>query len=90
VTYEHAVRLLESQDRNIRKINGKRFEKDGWEYRLVYEGGFAACIRIDRRLVGKRKFEYFDLVSAADCLTAEEAERLVEEEIQRKVQKKIS
>lgn len=52
MTYEMAKVLIGTQERRIRKIDGVRFEHKGFEYRLVYEGGFAAFVRIDRRQNG--------------------------------------
>lgn len=73
MTYEIAKTLIGAQERRISKINGIRFEYEGFEYRLTYEGGFAAFVRIDRRQIGKRNFKYFSGFGAYDCLNAEEA-----------------
>lgn len=67
MTYENAKIILGLQNRNIRKVNGVRFVRDGYEYRITYFGGFAAYVGIDRRQLGKRNFKYFGGVSASDC-----------------------
>jgi len=60
--------ILKLQDNNIKKINNFRFIKDGFEYRITYRGGFTRYVAIDRRLIGKRKFEYFGGIGAYDCM----------------------
>lgn len=79
MTYEMAKALVDTQERKIRKIDGVRFEHKGFEYRLVYEGGFAAFIRIDRRQIGKRNFKYFKGFGAYNCWNAEEAFERIKE-----------
>lgn len=69
MTYEQAVKLIYTQERRIRKVDGVRFEYKGYEYRLTYFGGFAAYVGIDRRQVGKRNFKYFSGIGAHDCWT---------------------
>lgn len=73
MTYKNAVSFLNAQDRNLRKMNNTRFIHNGYEYRLMYRGGFAAYVAIDRRKVGKRNFKYYDGMSVYQCWTAEEA-----------------
>ena len=81
MTYQNAVRLLSAQDRNIRKVNGTRFVKDGYEYRVTYRGGFASYVAIDRRKIGKRNFQYFGGVGAGHCWTVEDVMELVMEKV---------
>ena len=83
MTYEYAVRLLQAQDRNIRKVNNTRFIENGYEYRVKYMGGLAAYVAIDRRRIGTRNFKYFGGVSAVHCWTAGDAMRLVEKEVEK-------
>ena len=84
MTYSTACILLSVQDRNLRKIKNVRFVSGEYEYRIDYRGGFASYIAIDRRKIGKRRFEYFGGVSAAHCMSSESAMNLVMEEIQKK------
>ena len=73
MTYKEAVAFLGMQDRSIRKINGVRFVYDGYEYRMRYEGGFAAFVSIERREVGKRNFKYYKGFGAYNCWNSREA-----------------
>ena len=77
MTYAQAVRFLDRQDNNLRKINNTRFVFDGYEYRVTYRGGFACYVAIDRRAVGTRNFKYFGGVGAYHCWTVGEAMDLV-------------
>lgn len=72
MTYEMAKALIGVQEKRISKINGVHFDYKGFEYRLVYEGGFTAFIRIDRRQIGRRNFKYFKGFGAYNCWNAEE------------------
>ena len=69
MTYSEAVAVLDMQDRKIKKIDGTRFEHDGYEYRLKYEGGFTCFVAIERRRVGKRNFKYYKGFGAFGCWT---------------------
>ena len=69
MTYNEAISILGAQERNLRKIKDVRFTHDGYEYRVRYEGGFAAFVSIDRRQIGKRIFEYYTGFGAYDCWT---------------------
>ena len=82
---ETAYAILNAQDKCIRKVNDRRFVYDGYEYRLMYGGGFAAYVGIDRREVGKRNFKYFSGVSAYDCLTVGQVMDKVMSRIKEKV-----
>lgn len=73
MNYEQAVAFLRSQGRNLRKINNVRFIHKGYEYRLKYEGGFAAFVSIERREVGRRNFKYYSGFGAYHCWNAGEA-----------------
>lgn len=72
MTYNEARLILNMQDRNLRKVNNTRFVDNGYEYRVTYCGGFASYVAIDRRKIGKRKFEYFGGLGAYDCWTVGE------------------
>ena len=84
MTYGEAVALIGAQERRISKVNNVRFVEDGYEYRLTYKGGFAAYVGIDRRAVGKRRFEYFGGVGAYNCWSVEEVMDLVMKEVKKK------
>lgn len=72
MTYGEACVILNMQDRKIRKINGFRFEHNGYEYRTTYCGGFCPMARLDRRAVGKRNFKWFDSVDISRCRNIKE------------------
>ena len=84
MNYSMAKIILEYQDQQIRKVDGFRLKGGGYEYRIVYEGGFSAFVRIDRRQVGRRVFRYFAGVSAADCRDYSDVMHLVREEIRKR------
>lgn len=67
MTYPKACAILNRQARMLRRINGIRITHGRYEYRFVYEGGFSAFVRLDRRPIGGRKYAYYDAVSAASC-----------------------
>lgn len=69
MTYNEALTIVGAQERNLKKINGLKFVLGEYEYRLTYEGGFSAFVRIDRREIGKRRFIYFSGFGAYDCLS---------------------
>ena len=83
MTYEYAVRFLDTQSRNLRQIRNIKFFHNGYEYRADYRGGFSAYIAIDRRKIGTRNFKYFGGVGASSCFTATKAMELVYEEVKR-------
>ena len=84
MTYTQAVRFLDTQNRNLRKVNNTRFIHEGYEYRVTYRGGFAAYVAIDRRRVGTRNFQYFGGVGAYHCWTVGEVMDLVMKEVEKK------
>lgn len=47
-----------NRDKGLRCLNGMRFARGGYEYKLTYSGGFAPCLSADRRKVGTRNFKY--------------------------------
>ena len=62
------------RDRAMRSLNGYKFVRGGYEYRLGYSGGFAPCIFVDRRAVGKRNFKCTSIhVNPDEYATANEA-----------------
>lgn len=67
MNYYTAVAMLQMQDRRLKRVNGLRFLKEGFEYRLMYSGGFVPLVKLDRRAVGRRKFQYFATVDVSDC-----------------------
>lgn len=84
MTYSTAVKILDAQDRNIRKVNNLRFVQDGYEYRVKYIGGFSSYVAIDRRRCGTRNFQYFGGVGAYNCWTVGEVMDLVYKEVEKK------
>ena len=82
---ETAYAIVNAQDRCIRKVHNRRFVYGGYEYRLMYSGGFAAYVGIDRRAVGKRNFKFFGGIGAYDCLTVGQVMDKVMAEIKKKV-----
>ena len=84
MTYEYAKKFLQTQDRNIRRVNGIKIQHNGYEYRLTYKGGFASYVAIDRREIGRRNFKYFGGVGAYHCWTATQVIDLVMQEINKK------
>lgn len=84
MTYTQAVRFLDRQNKNLKKVNGMRFVYGGYEYRVKYEGGFAAFVRIDRRLVGTRNFKYYSGFGAYHCWNVGQVMDMVMKEIERK------
>lgn len=85
MTYEYAVKLIGCQTNNLRKVNGAKFEFGDFEYRLTYEGGFAAFVAIDRRKIGTRNFKYFSGFGAFGCWTAGQVMEKAMEKIKSKV-----
>ena len=83
MTYFDAKLLVGKQERNLKKINGVRFVEGGYEYRLSWYGGFACYVAVDRRKVGKRKFEYFSGVSAVHCWSVGQVMDLVMDEVRK-------
>lgn len=75
--------ILATQNARISKLNNKRFVYKDFEYRLLYEGGFAPAITIERRQIGKRNFKYFDLVDVSRCYGQNGAMQLVMNEIEK-------
>ena len=72
MTYAMAKVILENQYNALKKVNGTRFMYKGYEYKVMFEGGFSYFVGIYRRFVGKRNFKYFDGFGAYDCHNAKE------------------
>lgn len=72
MTYAMAKIILEGQHKALKKVDGTRFMHKGYEYKVVYEGGFSSYVGIYRRLVGKRNFKYFSGFGAYECGDASE------------------
>ena len=53
-----AERIIATQRNNLRKANNARFENNGFEYRIIYNGGLSEFMAIFGRPVGKRNFHY--------------------------------
>ena len=85
MTYENAKFILAMQHNALKKIRDVRFIHKNYEYRIDYRGGFASYIAIDRREVGKRNFKFFGGVGAYNCMSADDAMKLVYKEIIGKV-----
>ena len=78
MTYKDACIILTAQNNSLRKVNGVRFTEGSYEYRINYEGGFAAFVSVDRRQIGKRNFKGF---GAYNCRNAEQVLDIVAEKI---------
>ena len=81
MTYNEAISILGAQERKLSKIKDVRFTHDGYEYRVRYEGGFAAFVSVDRRQIGKRNFKYFTGFGAYDCWTVSQVLDRVKSEV---------
>ena len=68
-----AYAIVRSQNLRIRKLHGEKFVHNGYEYRIMYEGGFATFVSLYRREVGKRNFKYYKGTGCYDCIGAAEA-----------------
>lgn len=77
MTYGMAKAILECQHKALKKVDNTRFVHNGYEYKVVYEGGFASFIGIYRRAVGKRNFKYFKGFGAYNCANASEVMGMV-------------
>ena len=75
--------ILDIQNRNLRSLNEKRIIRDGYEYRILHFGGIAQYMAIDCRKTGKKKFRYFGGISAAHCLTTDDAMQLIMDKIEK-------
>lgn len=67
MNYIQACSILREQDKNISKINGTRFIRNGFEYRIKYCPGFCPMARVDRRPIGCRNFVYITSVDLSHC-----------------------
>ena len=67
MTIESARRIIADQHARIRTRNKKRFEHDGYEYEIRYEGGFTEFVSLWRRQIGKRYFTYYKGCGCWDC-----------------------
>lgn len=81
MTVEYAKQFLSAQHNNLKKLNNLRITANGYEYRILYYGGFASYFAIDRRKIGKRNFKYFDGISGYDCFTAQSVLKKILEKI---------
>ena len=84
MTYDFAIKLVQYQKRNLKKVNGIVIEYKGYQYRLTYFGWFSEYIGIDRRLIGKRNYKYFSGIGAWHYLSAMGAVAACMEEIEKK------
>ena len=77
-----ARKVVDIQNNSIRKIDNTRLTDGGYEYKLIYEGGFTSFISITRREIGRKKFEYFGGIAGykfVDCIgVLKEAIRIIE------------
>jgi len=65
-------RVIRTQSESIKQAHNERFEMDGYEFRIIYEGGLAESIAILRRRIGDRNFKYFDGFSAYKLYSKEQ------------------
>lgn len=72
MTVMRARTIVGKQTDNLRKVNGKRFVRNGYEYKVVYDGGISCYVALYRRQVGKRNFQYYTGFGAYECWNAEE------------------
>ncbi len=84
MTYDFAIKLVQYQKRNLKKVNGIVIDHKGYQYRLTYYGGFSEYIAIDRRQIGKRNYKYFSGIGAYHCLSVAGAVAECMEEIKKK------
>ena len=77
MNYYTARALMDLQAKRLRRISGERIMHNGYEYRLLYCGGFAPTVKIDRREIGKRNFKYFKTADVHNCGTADDAMKVV-------------
>lgn len=63
-----ASTILEARKNRIRKYNNVRFRMNGFEYRLVYEGGWVGFLTVQRRSERKPhgRFEYVNTFAEDD------------------------
>lgn len=87
-TTKFAYSLIHNQEKNVRKIDGLHMVYGNHEYRIRYIGGFAMYIGIDRREIGKKKYQYFSGISAVHCLGLNTAVEMVKREIEDKLKNK--
>lgn len=78
-----AERFIRMQKENLRKVNNYRFTKNGYEYRISYDGGLSEFISIYGRREGtSNQFRYIHGFSAYKMTNKEQiiakAEELVE------------
>lgn len=57
--------LINRQAKELKKLNAEylRFTWNGYQYRFVYDGNEEMYVRIDRRIIGARKFFFYDCIS---------------------------
>ena len=79
--YYTAKMILEMQDKALKKINNTRVVHGGYEYKIVYEGGFSNFIGIYRRMIGKRNFKFFDGFGAYNCGNSSEVYNIAMQKI---------
>ena len=86
MTYKYARTVIDLQNRNLRSLSKIRlFDYSAKiEYRLTYEGGFAAFLSIEHRWINGRKFYWFGGVGLAHCLTVEQGLKKAIDEIFRR------
>ena len=73
------------RDRSMRSLDGYRFKRKGYEYRLTYSGGFAPCVSAERREIGKRIFKYVSIghIDLDHCYDGDEVLSIIYDRIDR-------
>lgn len=76
-----AERMMNAQKEALKSLNNYKFTQDGYEYRLVYNGGVAEFVSIYGRRVGTEAYKYisgfegYDLYSREDAIA--EAKKII-------------
>lgn len=81
ITIAYAQAVLKEQNKELRKINNKRFVADGYEYKIEFCGGIVPIVIIEGRQVGKRKFRYVCSIPVDKCRDVNDIEKLIEEKL---------
>ena len=81
--------FISIQNNSIRKIDNTRLTDGRYEYKLTYEGGFSSFISINRREIGRKKFEYFGGIAGhkfVDCVSVlKEAIKVIKNKVNKEV-----
>ena len=60
--------VLNARKRRIKGYNNARFHKDGYEFRLMYKGGFFGYLEVSKRPYGfpRGRFAFVDMIPEDD------------------------